>query len=353
MPVHSADVNDWDEPRRPSRRRILRYGIGLGAVLLAARAGVARAEPIDYAWVATRQASPLRLKLDGSEVRWLPTGTLLRVSIQPTGARLHAWCPAFATFGSIDAAAVEDAPAPSEAQLEAQRVAPMLPPVLVAAELPARVVGSGNLRSWPVERRDTLVRQLAHNAVLRVVELVQGEDGDPWYRVSEQAAGPQAPRGAAFFMHNSFVRVPRTEFHPLSRSPDRVTSRWFEADLQPPSILTAYEAGRAVWSSLALHGKVPDVTPRGEHRILWRVPNETMTSERVYPPIPRNARGGYYLTGVLYTQYFSRNGAAIHYNYWSGNWGYAGSHGCLGLPLAESKWAWDFATTGTPIKVFS
>ena len=35
------------------------------------------------------------------------------------------------------------------------------------------------------------------------------------------------------------------------------------------------------------------------------------------------------------------------------NWGYGGSHGCLGLPLTESKWAWDWAETGTPVIVFS
>ena len=86
---------------------------------------------------------------------------------------------------------------------------------------------------------------------------------------------------------------------------------------------------------------------------LARIARETMTSERVYPPIARDAPGGYYLEGVLFTQYFSRSGAAIHYNYWSSNWGYAGSHGCLGLPLAEAKWAWDWSRTGTPVKVFA
>ena len=49
--------------------------------------------------------------------------------------------------------------------------------------------------------------------------------------------------------------------------------------------------------------------------------------------IPRFGPGGYYLTNVLFTQYFTGDGASIHYNYWSSNWGYAGSHGCLGLTL--------------------
>ena len=41
--------------------------------------------------------------------------------------------------------------------------------------------------------------------------------------------------------------------------------------------------------------------------------------------IPRFGPGGYYLTNVLFTQYFTGDGASLHYNYWSSNWGYAGS----------------------------
>ena len=63
--------------------------------------------------------------------------------------------------------------------------------------------------------------------------------------------------------------------------------------------------------------------------------------------------GGYYLKNVLFTQYFTSDGASIHYNYWSSNWGYAGSHGCLGVAYNESKFAWDWADVGTPVYVFT
>ena len=61
----------------------------------------------------------------------------------------------------------------------------------------------------------------------------------------------------------------------------------------------------------------------------------------------------YYLTNVLFTQYFTPDGASIHYNYWSSNWGYAGSHGCLGVAYNEAKFAWDWADVGTPVYVFT
>jgi lipoprotein-anchoring transpeptidase ErfK/SrfK len=67
--------------------------------------------------------------------------------------------------------------------------------------------------------------------------------------------------------------------------------------------------------------------------------------------IPRNAPGGYYVENVLYTQYFSPDGAALHYNYWSSNFGYAGSHGCLGLNLDDAVWFWNWAEVGTPVVV--
>jgi lipoprotein-anchoring transpeptidase ErfK/SrfK len=83
--------------------------------------------------------------------------------------------------------------------------------------------------------------------------------------------------------------------------------------------------------------------------ILRRVANETMNSDTI--GIPRFGPGGYYLTNVLFTQYFTGDGASLHYNYWSGNWGYAASHGCLGLTYADSAFLWTWAGLGTPVSI--
>jgi hypothetical protein len=181
---------------------------------------------------------------------------------------------------------------------------------------------------------------------------VEGDDGDEWYRVHWLDAATQVP-AALGYVHNSVIRLPRLRYTP--KAPDRADGhgRHFEADLREPALLTAFEDGAPVWSTLTLKGTVSNRTPSGAHRILWRVPNETMTSERVYPPIPRDAPGGYYLKNVLWTQYFTSDGASIHYNYWSSNWGYAGSHGCLGVAYNEAKFAWDWADVGTPVFVFA
>ncbi len=54
---------------------------------------------------------------------------------------------------------------------------------------------------------------------------------------------------------------------------------------------------------------------------------------------------------MLFTQYFSPDGASIHYNYWSSNFGYSGSHGCLGLDRTDSEFLWNWATIGTTVVI--
>ena len=77
-----------------------------------------------------------------------------------------------------------------------------------------------------------------------------------------------------------------------------------------------------------------------------RVPNETMDSMTL--GIPHDSPYGYLVKNVLWTQYFTADGASLHDNYWSSNFGGVGSHGCLGLSLADSKWLWDWASIGVP-----
>ena len=118
-------------------------------------------------------------------------------------------------------------------------------------------------------------------------------------------------------------------------------------------MLTAYDGGKVVFTTLAIKGNVANQTPTGTFSILRRVQDETMDSGTLFPPIDPHGPGGYHLEHVLNTQYFTGDGASIHYNYWSSNWGYAGSHGCLGVAYNESKFAWDWAQVGTPVYVFT
>jgi len=116
-------------------------------------------------------------------------------------------------------------------------------------------------------------------------------------------------------------------------------------------MLTAYDGGKIVFTTLAIKGNVANQTPTGTFSILRRVQDETMDSGTLFPPIDPHGPGGYHLEHVLNTQYFTGDGASIHYNYWSSNFGYSGSHGCLGVDLASSQFFWNWADVGTTVVI--
>ncbi len=134
-------------------------------------------------------------------------------------------------------------------------------------------------------------------------------------------------------------------------APAPAGSRWIRIDL-PHLVAQAMVGDQAIYTAPVTAGTARYPTPVGTFRILRRIYNETMDSATV--GIPRWAPGGYYLRGVLYTQYFTNYGHALHYHYWSPPWAFghaAGSHGCVGLRLQDAAFFWTFATVGTPVVI--
>ena len=60
------------------------------------------------------------------------------------------------------------------------------------------------------------------------------------------------------------------------------------------------------------------------------------------------------MTNVLYTQYFDDTAEALHENYWlpATEFGVPHSHGCVGMPLAEAQWFWNWASYDVPVSAF-
>jgi hypothetical protein len=183
---------------------------------------------------------------------------------------------------------------------------------------------------YPTWADDAVDRELNPNTWLNLTGQATADDGTTWYRTD---AGDFVPADAIFVPQRS----------------DEFTGHWLDVDLSVPARVTAYEGDTPVSSFLTIIGAGPRPTPVGTFTILRRVANETMNSDTI--GIPRNGPGGYYLTGVLFTQYFTDDGASLHYNYWSSVWGYPGSHGCLGLTYKDSAWLWDWAHLGTPVVI--
>ena len=205
------------------------------------------------------------------------------------------------------------------------------PPASAAAvELMGRSVGAAQIAFYPVSDKFAYVGHLDNNAPILVHDRVQAADGSTWYRIDQG------------YLAAASVRLPRAPEHPL-------TGRWIDADLSEPAMLTAYDGNQIVLDTLAIKGTLANQTPTGTFTIGRRVEDETMDSGTL--GIPADGPGGYHLEHVLFTQYFSADGASIHYNYWSSNFGYSGSHGCLGLNRADSEFLWNWADIGTPVVI--
>ena len=253
---------------------------------------------------------------------WLRKFSYLRVE-RSEADRYYVFNPRTNNFAWVNADVLGPSGAPPADYLEPLKV-------LASVNLPGRLIGRTNLYAEPVADDGVWLRTDGHNVSVFAVDKVQGDDGD-WYRLD-----------TGEFVSGAHLRLPGP---PAAH----YRGKWIDAHLSEPTLVTAYEGDRPVASALAIHGTQAWQTPVGTYSIIRRVANETMSSEGL--GIPRNAPGGYYVQNVLFTQYFTGDGASIHYNYWSGNFGYAGSHGCLGMNYYDAMWFWTWADYGTPIVI--
>jgi hypothetical protein len=204
------------------------------------------------------------------------------------------------------------------------------PPLL--DEIPDTVVVTRDsiLASYPSPVDDAVFARLNASAIESINGTVRGVDGAIWYQTSD------------------FYYIP-SEGVFLASGADTYTGRWLKATLLPVTRVVAFEGQVPVRSMLALRGIAKFPTPTGVFSILRRVPNETMDSMTL--GISHDSPYGYLVKNVLYTQYFTPDGASLHDNWWSSNFGGVGSHGCLGLSLGDSRWLWDWAYIGVPVIV--
>jgi hypothetical protein len=204
------------------------------------------------------------------------------------------------------------------------------PPLIEEFAIRGVVTDQTSLAVYPTPNEEAASTPVAANRWLILTGLAKGEDNELWYRTAD---GDYLNGGAVFAPERS----------------DEYTGGWMDVDLSVPAHVTVYEGSEPITSFLTIKGAGPRPTPTGVFTILRRVANETMNSDTI--GIPRFGPGGYYLTNVLFTQYFTGDGASLHYNYWSSSWGYAGSHGCLGLTYGDSAFLWQWAHLGTPLVI--
>ena len=133
----------------------------------------------------------------------------------------------------------------------------------------------------------------------------------------------------------------------IALPPPGPEERWVLVDLSEQSV-TAMLGDKVYHMAYGTTGKDGWETPIGEFSIIYRVENETMTSASI------GAEEYYVLEDVLYTQYFTTRGHALHLNYWRPDSVFGNertSHGCVGLRYSDAEFFWRFADYGTRVVI--
>ncbi len=199
-------------------------------------------------------------------------------------------------------------------------------------------LGETNVREQP-STTSKVVDELVYGDPLEVTAWVKGEEvfegADLWAQVGQNRfiyarnVGRNAP-------------VAPTPIPPEAPA----TGKWLDVNLTQ-QLMIAYDGREAVRTMVMTSGMAGWETPPGYYFINNRVANETMTSGAI------GAESFFKLEDVLFTQYFTDRGHAIHFAWWRTpeTIGRPGSHGCLNLLLDDSRFVWDWAAIGTPLVV--
>lgn len=136
---------------------------------------------------------------------------------------------------------------------------------------------------------------------------------------------------------------------PLYAPPQPISpgEHWVDVNLTNQSA-TAMVGNAPYYTALVTTGKDGWETPVGEFHVIYRVYDETMTSASI------GAEEYYVLRHVLFTQYFTNQGHALHLNYWRPESVFGNqrtSHGCVGMRYADAEFFWSFANVGTRVVV--
>ena len=197
-------------------------------------------------------------------------------------------------------------------------------------------LGETNVRAEPTTA-SRIVETLAYGAPLSTVAWVKGEE-------VFEAADLWAQLGDARYAYAR--NVGRTgPVAPPPMPPGAPTfGRWVDINLTQ-QLATAYEGAEPVRTAPVTTGMAGWETPEGTFQIVNRVANETMTSGAI------GAENFYRLEDVLFTQYFTDVGHALHFAWWrtKETIGRPGSHGCVNMLLEDARFFWDFADYGTPV----
>jgi lipoprotein-anchoring transpeptidase ErfK/SrfK len=153
------------------------------------------------------------------------------------------------------------------------------------------------------------------------------------------------------YVYASFIFIPAPgEESPLTDPQGQ--EKWIDVNVTTQTA-SAMIGGRAIYTAPVSTGSPQFPSPPGSHKIEddGRLAVERMTAAQAgYTP----GQAVYDVERVLFTQYYDRNGDALHLNYWrpAAVFGHtATSHGCVGMQLHDAQYFWLFGAPGMRVEI--
>jgi lipoprotein-anchoring transpeptidase ErfK/SrfK len=161
-----------------------------------------------------------------------------------------------------------------------------------------------------------------------------------WFRLAD---------GTFVYAAFIFIQQPGEE-SPLADAQGQ--EKWIDVNVTTQTA-TAMIGARAVYTAPVSTGAPDFPSPLGSHRVEkdGRLAVERMTASQAgYSP----EQAKYDVERVLFTQYYDRNGDALHLNYWRPKDVFgrtATSHGCVGMQLHDAQWFWLFGAPDMRVEI--
>ncbi len=175
------------------------------------------------------------------------------------------------------------------------------------------------------------------------VGIVEGPDGEPWFRIKDHLLFFDS---LDYYIPAKHARlIPLEETTPISQdvNPD---DKSIEVSLRDQE-LTAYEKDKVVLKTKISSGldyqppdDIPWNTPTGDFHIQSKMPSTHMGTGQLTTDLE-----AYILPGVPWVSFFEpENGVAFHGTYWHQNFGMPMSHGCINMKTNEANWLYRWST---------
>ena len=177
--------------------------------------------------------------------------------------------------------------------------------------------------------------RLYYQSVHWITGLEEGEDGNPWYQLTDD------PLRVKYYIPAVHLRpILDEELTPIS--PDvPAREKRIEVSIKHQT-LTAYEGDQAVLHTKISSGLpsrsvpangIPTDTPEGTFHVEVKVPSRHMGDGELTSDLD-----AYELPGVPWVSFFHEIGVGFHGTYWHDNFGVRMSHGCVNMRTSEAQW---------------